>query len=175
MLKKIDFEQVTMNPSLAFGRDWAALTAGNEAEGCNAMTISWGQMGSLWGRGAHGGGLPVVTCYVRPSRYTYHFMEREARFTVSFLPRERKKALAYLGSHSGRDEDKFRAAALTPAYLEGTACIAEAELVLVCQKLYQAPLQEEGFLDREVLEFNYPERDFHMVYIGEVLACYGQA
>ena len=32
-----------------FDRDWALLTAGTIEEGFNAMTISWGQLGSLWG------------------------------------------------------------------------------------------------------------------------------
>ena len=35
------------------------------------MTISWGGMGTLWGK-------PVVTVYVKLCRYTYGFMNEES-------------------------------------------------------------------------------------------------
>lgn len=42
-------------------------------------------------------------------------------------------------------------------------------MVLVCRKLYQAPLLEEGFVDKGLIDFNYPKKDFHEMYIGEIL------
>ena len=59
-----------------FDKQWALLTAGKEDD-FNTMTISWGNMGTLWER-------PVMTVYVRTSRYTHDFMDREDYFTVSF-------------------------------------------------------------------------------------------
>ena len=33
----------------------------------------------------------------------------------------------------------------------------------------ETKLQEEGFLDKEVLEDCYPQRDFHDLYVGEII------
>ena len=45
-----------------YDKTWGLLCAGTMAKH-NAMTISWGGMGTLWGK-------PVVTVYVRPNRHT---------------------------------------------------------------------------------------------------------
>ena len=172
MLKEIEFKRLKFNPAMLFAEEWAALSAGNEEDGYNSMTIAWGQIGALWERGNHANRLPVLTCYVRPGRYTRQFMDKEELFTVSVLPQNYKKALGYLGSHSGRDEDKIANAGLTPLFTDGTVCIAEAKLVFVCRKLYQSPLLEEGFIDRELVDFNYPKKDFHEMYVGEIINCY---
>ena len=58
---------------------------------------------------------------------------------------------------------------LTPAFGEGYTYFEEASLVLVCRKLYQAPVLEEGFLAKAVLEDCYPQRDFHDLYVGEII------
>ena len=42
-------------------------------------------------------------------------------------------------------------------------------MVFVCRKLYQAPLVESGFVDNGLIDFNYPEKDFHEMYIGEIV------
>ena len=94
-------------------------------------------------------------------------MDRERLFTLSLI--DNRKALGYIGSHSGRDGDKFAAAGLTPAYEDGTVYCQDAKMVIICRKLYQAPLKEEGFADKELIDFNYPLRDFHEMYIGEII------
>lgn len=48
----------------------------------------------------------------------------------------------------------------------------EAELVLFCHVLYHAPLLEEGFVDRDLVDFNYSKRDFHTMYVGEIVKAY---
>ena len=50
-----------------FDKKWALLTAGDK-EKFNTMTVSWGGLGTIWGK-------PVATVYVRKSRYTHEFME----------------------------------------------------------------------------------------------------
>lgn len=42
-------------------------------------------------------------------------------------------------------------------------------MVFICRKLYQAPLLEKGYMDKELIDFNYPERDFHEMYVGEIM------
>ena len=50
-----------------FHRRWALVTAGSP-EDHNSMTVSWGGIGSLWGK-------PVATVYIRPNRHTYGYFE----------------------------------------------------------------------------------------------------
>ena len=45
---------------------------------------------------------------------------KEELFTLSHFPEQYRKALGYLGSHSGRDGDKVNAAGLTPVFADGT-------------------------------------------------------
>ena len=159
-MKEIAFSQLNMNPYEKIGKEWMLLTAGGEGQ-YNTMTCSWGHLGCLWN-------LPTAVCYVRPQRYTKAFMDREQRYTLCFFPETHKKALGYLGTKSGRDEDKVAAAGLTPVHEEDYTYFAEASLVLVCRTLYQAPLKEEYFRDGAVAEKNYPNKDFHDLYIGHI-------
>ena len=167
-MKEISYKDLSVNPMTMFGEEWLALAAGTE-NGANAMTIAWGHLGSLWERDTHANRLPTAIVYVRPGRYTKEFMDRESVFTLSLFDEDRKKALGYLGSHSGRDGDKFSASGITPVFEEGTVYCKEAKMVFICRKLYQSSLKEEGFVDKGLIDFNYPLRDFHEMYIGEII------
>ena len=105
------------------------ITAGNE-EKCNTMTASWGGVGIMWGKNA-------VTTYIRPQRYTKEFVDANDTFTISFFDESYRKALNICGSVSGRDKDKIKEAGLTPYFVDGTAAFEEANLILVCKKMYQ--------------------------------------
>ena len=164
-MREINISELNINPMTLISDGWMLITAGTKENGYNTMTASWGHMGSIWGAGR---GLPTTSVYVRPQRYTKEFMDRENLYTLSFFPGY-KKELAYLGAHSGRDEDKIAKTGLTPSFGDGFTFFAEANLVLVCRKLYRAPLKEEGFIDKDTMEYNYPNRDFHDLYIGEIV------
>lgn len=164
-MRKIDVSQLQINPMELIAKQWMLVTAGDE-QGYNTMTASWGHLGSIWG---HGGGLPTSVIYVRPQRYTKEFVDREPLYTLCFFPEEYRKALGYLGSHSGRDEDKVAKVGLTPVFGDGYTYFAEAELVLVCRKLYRAPLVEDGFVDKGIVADCYPKKDFHDMYIGQII------
>lgn len=163
--KQIPVQQLQMNPMTMIAKEWMLITAGTE-RGYNTMTASWGHLGSLWG---HGGGLPTSTVFIRPQRYTKEFVDREPLYTLSFFPEEYKKQLGYLGSHSGRDADKVANAGLTPVFGDGFTYFREAKLVLVCRKLYHAPLTPDGFLDKSIIGECYPGDDFHEMYIGQIV------
>ena len=49
-MKEISWKDLKLNPMTAFGSEWFALAAGNEKDGCNAMTIAWGHLGAIWDR-----------------------------------------------------------------------------------------------------------------------------
>lgn len=165
-MREILVSELQMNPMTLIAKEWMLLTAGTEDRGFNTMTASWGHLGAIWGQG---GGLPTSVCYVRPQRYTKEFVDREELYTLCFFPEEYKKALGYLGSHSGRDGDKVAHVGLTPAFGEGYTYFEEAKLVLVCRKLYRAPLVAEGFADRSIIDQCYAAGDFHDMYIGEIV------
>ena len=159
--KSVPYESLSFNPFTKIGKDWALLTAGTE-DSYNTMTVSWGGVGYIWGK-------PSVTVYVRPQRYTKQFVDREELFTLSFYPEDKKSALGYLGKASGRDGDKVAFVGFNPVFSHGTSYFEEAELVLVCRKMYQAPFTQENFIDKEADAKNYPEHDYHDLYIAEVI------
>ena len=73
-------------------------------------------------------------------------------------------------SKSGREVDKVKECGFTAAYAAGDApYFAQARLVLVCRKLYAADFREEQFTDRALTAAVYPEKDYHRVYIGEIV------
>lgn len=143
-----------------FDKEWALLTAGTP-EHWNTMTISWGGLGTLWGR-------PVATVYVKPIRYTHEFMEESEYFTVSFYPEEYRKALGLLGSRSGRDGDKVKASGLTPVALEKAVTFSQARATLLCKKIYRQDL-DLAAMPGEVAESVYKTEAPHTMYIGEVV------
>jgi flavin reductase (DIM6/NTAB) family NADH-FMN oxidoreductase RutF len=165
-MRKIDLTELKINPMTLIAKEWMLLSAGCQERGYNTMTASWGHLGSIWG---HGGGLPTAVVYLRPQRYTKEFVDREELFTISVFPEQYKKDLGYLGVVSGRDKDKLAATKLTPVFEDETTYFAQAKLVLVCRKLYQGTLKEEGFLDKSILSDHYPNRDLHEMYIGEIV------
>ena len=143
-----------------FDKKWALLTAGNK-DSFNTMTVSWGGMGTIWGK-------PVVTVYVRTSRYTHEFMDREGYFTVSFYPEEYRKVLGVLGSKSGRDMDKMNGSGLTAKALQESVTFDESEITLVCRKMFMQRLEPSNITDPDAAKF-YAGDAPHDMYIGEVV------
>ena len=164
-MKEIPIKEFNINPLTLISDEWMLITAGMKANGYNTMTACWGHIGSIWG---HGKGFPTAIVYVRPQRYTKEFIDREDYYTLSFFTKEYKKQLAYLGTHSGRDENKIEKSKLTPLFCKDYTYFEEAKLTIVCRKLYCGRLAEEGFIDKNIVKENYPEKDFHYIYIGKI-------
>lgn len=147
-------------------KDWMLITAGS-IKSWNTMTASWGGLGVLWNK-------PVAFAFVRPTRHTYGFMERAGRFTLSFFPERYRKALAFCGTHSGRDTDKAAATGLAPlAVAPGAVSFKQARLVLVCRKLYTTDIDPARFVDPKIDRL-YPKKDYHRLYVGEITTCLGR-
>ena len=143
-----------------FDKKWALLTAGS-MEKFNTMTISWGGLGTLWGK-------PVATVYVRQSRYTHEFMDNGEYFTVSFYPESCRKILGVLGSKSGREMDKMKDSGLTPEKAGETVTFHEAEVTLVCRKLFRQTLDPAN-IPADIVKQYYEGQADHDMYIGEVV------
>ena len=143
-----------------FDKKWALLTAG-ELGNFNSMTVSWGGLGTIWNKS-------VATVYVRLSRYTHEFMDNNGYFTVSFYPDDKKKTLAILGSKSGRDMDKINGSGLTPVNAGKSVSFKEAEITLVCRKLFRQRVELSN-IPEEIVKACYGSGDPHDMYIGEVV------
>lgn len=164
----MDFRQVNIrdikeNFVSLIADGWGLVTAGGESDH-NTMTVSWGGVGELWGKDA-------AFIFIRPQRHTMKYLDSGELFTVSFFPSEYKKALSYCGAHSGRDVDKDAETGLVPVTVGGAVAYEQAKTVLVCRKMAKFGMEPEGFLDKSIEE-NYPDGDYHKVFVGEIIGTY---
>ena len=143
-----------------YDKKWALLTAGDKDK-YNTMTVSWGGLGTLWSK-------PVATVYVRTSRLTHDFMDNGEYFTVSFYPESYRQLLLTLGSKSGRDINKMDLPELTAKEICNTVTFEEAEITLVCKKLFKQKLDPSNMLP-EIAEQFYKGDAEHDMYIGELV------
>ena len=170
ILPTIPIDELSVHPHRLWNDQWLLLTAGDlDAGDFNLMTVAWGSLGTMWNR-------PFAQVVVRPTRHTYAFCERHDSFTLCAFPEEQRPALSLVGTRSGRDIDKVAQSGLTPIASELVAApgYAEAELILECRKIYWQDMEPAHFLDPE-LENRYPQRDYHRIYFGEIVAARGSA
>lgn len=157
---EIDPMELRENVFRQIGHEWMLVTAGHRGD-FNTMTASWGGMGVLWNAN-------VCTVYVRPTRYTFEFMEREKFFSLSFLDEGNRRALQFCGSHSGRDTDKIAETGLTPLFDAQAPYFEESRLTLICRKMYFQDMTPENFLDSTIAT-HYKQADYHRMYVGEIV------
>ncbi|MBF0517558.1 MAG: flavin reductase [Nitrospirae bacterium] len=155
-------DELPDNPFKVIGSQWMLVTAGT-ARSFNTMTASWGGFGIMWAK-------KICTCVVRPTRHTYGFMEKSDMFSLSFFSPDYKKTLLFCGTHSGADTDKMAATGLTPLEDTGTVYFKEARLVLLCRKIYYHDIDPGHFIDPSI-ESNYPLKDYHRMYLGDIVKC----
>ena len=89
-LVPIDPFLVKDNVFKLIGDDWMLITAG-DIESYNIMTASWGTMGELWHK-------KICICFVRPTRYTFEFMNKADLFTLSFYDDKYREILNFCGT-----------------------------------------------------------------------------
>jgi flavin reductase (DIM6/NTAB) family NADH-FMN oxidoreductase RutF len=158
--KEIDPKELTENPFKLIDDEWMLVTAAKDDK-VNTMTASWGSLGIMWNKN-------VASIVLRPQRYTKEFVDNSSTFSLTFYDKSYKKDLAYLGSKSGRNEDKLSKTNLTLDYVDNTPYFKEAKLILICRKLFTQEMKPEGFIDTTLLEKNYPNKDYHTLYFGEI-------
>jgi flavin reductase (DIM6/NTAB) family NADH-FMN oxidoreductase RutF len=165
LFKTVPVKDLNDNLFKIIDNDWMLITAGR-MESFNTMTANWGTMGILWHK-------PVAICFIRPTRHTFQFAEKSGLFTLSFFEEEYRNILDFCGTHSGRDIDKVKQTGLKPVFTsQGGIAFAQARMVLECRKLYADFLRPENFILSDVGTKNYPKKDFHKFFIGEIENCY---
>lgn len=160
MKKLNNIRELKENPVKLIADDWGLVCAG-KADNCNAMTVSWGSIGELWGK-------DVVFTFIRPQRYTKKFLDEEEYFTLCFFDEKYKDALRICGTKSGRDCDKLKLSKLSMVSDGETVYPDEARLVIKCKKIAVQKMDNAGFIDKSI-ESNYSQKDYHFVYIGEIV------
>lgn len=125
------------------------------------MTASWGGVGILWGK-------KVAFVFVRPQRYTKEFIDKSDKLSLSFFDDSWRKMLNYMGTVSGRDEDKIAASGLHVEMVNSAPVFKESRMALICRKLYEQPMTEESFVDKELAAQHYAQKDFHTMYVVEI-------
>lgn len=158
--EKLDIKDLSCNPVTMFSENWALLGVKN-GEKFNAMTVSWGATGGLWGK-------DVCICFVRPQRYTFEFMENSEYFSVAFFSGY-KKELAVFGSKSGRDCDKFAETGFVPVHDGDWVYPEQADTVFLCRKIAFQDMSAEGFIADDIKD-NYSAGDYHRTYVGEIIS-----
>ena len=161
MFQEIDITKLNFNPFTKIDKEWMLITAGS-AKKCNTMTASWGGLGVLWQK-------YVSFIFIRPQRYTLEFLQKEEYYSLSFFDESNRKALAYCGSHSGRDGDKFEKSGLTPVYDEASPYFEEAKLVFICRKMHEQAIDPACFVDPTIDSQCYPQKDYHKLFVGDIV------
>ena len=163
MLRDVPYNQfiLEVNKKLTSGGVFLS-TVGEKT---NTMVIGWGGITVFWGK-------PVFIAPVRKSRYSHGQLDESGEFTISVpLKNDLKAALAFCGSKSGKDYDKFEECNITPAPAKilNTPIIEECELHYECKVVYKQDLIPEN-LNKGIDKKWYP--DYHTLFFGEILACY---
>ncbi len=95
---------------------------------------------------------PMVMVGIVPTRYSYHMIKETKCFVVNLVSTQQKEMFDYLGSHSGRDEDKLAACG---------AAVADGEKV-------KAPILTDCPVNIECSVVNSVMTGSHEMFIGKV-------
>lgn len=136
----------------------------------NTMVIGWATVGRVWGK-------DIMTVMVRFSRNTYDLIKNADSFTVSVPEYDTmKKEIAFMGTKSGRDFDKYKETGLTLSDAQSveSPVINEAKLHYECKIVYRQSMDPTGIIDYENIEKRFYEgnNDYHMIFYGEILNVY---
>jgi flavin reductase (DIM6/NTAB) family NADH-FMN oxidoreductase RutF len=132
----------------------------------NTMTIGWATFGFIWQK-------PIMMVAVRSSRHTFGIIEKAQDFTVTIPSSDMSKATAFCGSKSGRDVDKFKMGNLETS--KGSKVVSPIIKVpgyhYECKIVYKSAMNP-AYLDKNYAASLYPQKDYHTLYFGELMACY---
>ena len=162
-MKSVDYMAVAETPMQKI-KTGAFLTV-RAGERLNTMTIGWATIGFCWKK-------PVFMVAVRDSRHTFTIIEDAADYTVSVPTAGMKEEIMYCGTKSGRDGDKFAACGLktVPGQNVASPVIDVPGIHIECRIIFKTAM-DPAHLVADVAPL-YPEKDYHTLYFGEIVACY---
>lgn len=165
-MKEISIDDFQVNPFTKIGKEWMLITSSNK-EKVNTMTASWGGLGVMWNKN-------VAFIVLRPQRYTKDFIDSSNKFSLSFFDENYKSILAYCGKVSGRNENKIKNSNLHIIFINDVPTFEEASLVITCKNLYKQNIVPDCFIDKSIDDLNYPNKDYHTLYLAEITGIFSK-
>jgi flavin reductase (DIM6/NTAB) family NADH-FMN oxidoreductase RutF len=163
-MKKVDYMEVAQRAMDQILKG-AFLTV-KSGDALNTMTIGWASFGYVWRR-------PIMMVAVRLSRHTFTLIEKADDFTVTVPSTDMQKEIAFCGTKSGRDYDKFKECQLDlkESLKVSTPIIQVPGIHYECKIIHKSPMDPKLFHKNYNGEL-YPRKDYHTLYFGEIMACY---
>jgi len=117
----------------------------------NAMTVAWA--------GICCSTPPCISISLRKATYSYAGIMENKAFTVNIPSEDYVKEVDYFGLTSGRDEDKFKTACLTPVRSELVPApyIEEFPVVLECKLLHSLEIGLHTLFVGEIVDIKAEE------------------
>lgn len=140
-------------------------TVADKAGKQNLLTIGWGQIGPTYQ------GNPIFIIAVSPPRFSWRFLEEVPEFVIAVPDDTLKSEVAFCGSKSGRDLDKFTATGLTvvPSVHVKPPSIVECSINIEC-RIYTKVAPPHMLLTPG--HRKQPVEKQHTIYFAEVLGTY---
>lgn len=155
--------------SQSFGNHGCIVTSGKGAE-AGGMTANWGLVGVMWGK-------EVIEVPIRLSRKTHELVNGCGVFCVNVPkdPAAYRSTLAFFGSKSGRDMNKFDACDIKPIPCKeiSTVCLPDC-YVFECRVEAQSLLSSVNMRGKSAAKWYEGANggNFHDMFIGEVVCVY---
>ena len=164
MFKEINIEDLKIDGVQDISKKWTLITAKKDDQSVNTLTASWGAVGFLWNK-------PIYLAFIRPERFTHEFVENSKYYSVCFFNEIYRDELKYLGTHSGRDENKVEKVGFHLSNDQVAPYFSEANLVIICKKLYSDDFKPQNFADDSIMTNFYEPRkaQLHTCYYGEII------
>lgn len=131
----------------------------------NVMTIGWALIGFVWRK-------PMMMIVVRNSRHTFSIIEKADSFCINVPSKKMDKELEFCGTKSGRNVDKFKECNLKTLKAQKikSPILDMPGIHYECKIVYKSAIDPK-FLNPQY-GYLYPNKDYHTMYFGEILACY---
>lgn len=124
------------------------VSCGNELDGYNIITVSWG--------GTVCTNPPMCSISIRPERYSYDIIKKSGEFVINLSTARLARATDWCGVKSGREINKFEAMNLTPMKASeiDAPLIVESPVNLECRVKQIIPLGSHDMFLSEILAVN---------------------
>ena len=114
-----------------------------------------------------------MTVLVRPSRYTYSFIEDSGVFTVNVPSPELKRFVQLCGTKSGRDIDKLVQVDTSLGQTVDCVTVDACPVVYECKVVHWNDIIPAN-LAPEIDERSYANGDYHRLYYGQILGTFAK-
>lgn len=140
------------------------ITVGKEQP--NVMSTHWGSIGRFWNKN-------IFCLPVRPNKLTHKLIDETKCFAVSVPVRDMSNELSLCDHLSGYYTNKFEELHLLPksAINIPTYTLSECGLILECKVIFSFDITKDK-LDEEIFNDNYEDKEFHTIYLSEIIDSY---